>query len=125
MSSKFSCELAEELWEQVLDSFQDEEFGDSDKFGWFALFREAGAILSVNSQGFVDVSLPDNLDAAWNTLRDESDWYELSDLNESCDDLFVILDTARHGGWVPDFEDVARHIESCKTCESLGNYLEI
>lgn len=125
MSSKFSCDLAEKLWERTLDSLHDEEAGDSGFGGWFALFRKEGAILSIDSQGFVSLSLPSDLASSWKSVTDQCAWDELGCLNQSCDGLFFILDTARHAGDVPDFEDVVQHIEKCETCDSLGNYLEI
>lgn len=125
MSSKFSCDLAEELYDYTLDSQQDDELGNSETFGWFALFREEGAIISVNSQGFVEVEQHDDVEAAWEALETRYSWFQLDHLDTTCDGLFLILDTARHGGWVPDFEEVGQHIKSCMECTSLGNYLEI
>ena len=125
MTSKFSCDLAEDLYDYTLTNDQDEDLGDSETFGWFALFREDGAILSIDSQGFVDVGVPRNLDLAWANLEKKWAWFQLNELDKSCDGLFLILDTARHIEQVPDFEDVVRHIENCETCDSLGNYLEI
>lgn len=123
MSEKFSSPLAEELYECTLESFQDDDLGDAETFGWFALFREGGAILSCDSRGFVSVETPDDVSARWMELSDRWEWFQFSHLNESCDGLFLILDTARHGGWVPDFEEVGRHIDTCDTCQSLGNEL--
>lgn len=123
MSSKFASPLAEELYDCTLDSFQDDELGESDSFGWFALFREVGAILSVDSQGFVSVETPDDVSARWQELSDRWAWFQLGHLNESCDGLFLILDTARHGGRIPDFEEVFYHISRCPGCQALGNYL--
>lgn len=123
--SKFASDLAEELYALTVEGLQDEEFGDSEGFGWYALFKDEGVILSVDSQGFVTTREPVDVPAEWNLLRDANDWHTLGGLNESCDGLHLILNTARHGGSVPDFEDVVRHIESCKTCDSLGNFLEL
>lgn len=46
-------------------------------------------------------------------------------LDESCDGLLLILDTARHGGWSPDCDELVGHVESCEICDRLGNFLEV
>lgn len=54
-SFKFSSELAEILWIFTLDSGQDDDCGEADTFGWYALFRDIDCILSVDSRGSVTV----------------------------------------------------------------------
>lgn len=89
--SKYSSGLAENLHGLSLDgSWQDDETGSVDEHGWFALFvfddasdytsatgvdvsDWAGAILTEDSQGFVDVDTYDTaseLAAAWERVQE-------------------------------------------------------
>lgn len=73
--SKFGSLKTEILWHLSLDSYQDEETGESDSFGWYALFQEFSSILYTNSQGFVSsVEYPtrEALMEEWNGI--ESDY---------------------------------------------------
>lgn len=124
MASKFASRLAEELYDYTSESLQDGDLGDSETFGWFALFREEGAILSVDSQGFVAAETLRDVEAAWRKLSDRWAWFQLDQLDESCDGLFLILDTARHAGCVPDSEEIFYHISQCPRCQALGNHLD-
>lgn len=121
--SKFDSPLAEELFEYTLDGCHDEDLG-GEGFGWFALFREEGTILHQDSQGFVGVISPEDVDAEWTALSDRWGWFQLTHLDESCNGLFLILDAGRHSGWVPESDEVAAHINGCPKCQALGNCLE-
>ncbi len=125
MTGKFSSPLAEELHEQSLSSFQDDELGDSETFGWFALFRDEEAILHVDSRGFVSLVDTEDVNTYWMSLSDRWEWFQLAHLDESCDGLSIILDTARRVGPAPDFDEVVGHIEECVDCDALGNFLEV
>ena len=64
---KYSTELAERLSEET----PDEQGGSVDELGWFGLFREEKAILTEDSQGFVDVEQFDTdekLQEVWELL---------------------------------------------------------
>lgn len=83
-SYKFSSELAEILYLFSLDSSQDDEIGESDTFGWYALYRDLSAILAVDSQGFVTVSVYDNdepvsVETVWNELEGQWEAFETSE----------------------------------------------
>lgn len=82
-SAKFSCFLAERLWEASLDSGQDADLGEAETFGWFALFKEEKAILLTNSQGFVTVEVYASVEEAeerWAKLEVAyEDWCEEND----------------------------------------------
>jgi len=79
---KFSSHRAERLYGETLESFQDEDLGDSD-WGWFALFKIEQAILNVDSQGFVSVDVYEDdtemtrqweeLSEAWEQYNDEDE----------------------------------------------------
>ncbi len=124
MSEKFSCDLAEELYELTMTNDQDDDLGDGGTFGWFALFRKQGAILSVDSQGYAGVSLPSDLEFSWSELEKEWVWFQVAHLDESCDGLFLLLDEARHGGEAPDLDEIYEHVTSCLDCLAVGNELE-
>jgi hypothetical protein len=129
VSSKFDSRLAEELYDWTMDSSEDASLGESESFGWFALFRDERAILAVNSQGFVGVRQYETVTgvlAAWDGL--EADYANftlrciIEALDTSCDDLFLIIDTAQHSGVaMPDRYDLEDHIWHCAQCKSLGN----
>lgn len=75
-SEKFSNFFAQELWDASLDSGQDETLGESDTFGWFALFKSDHAILHTGSQGFVSVDVLDSEQEAvekWAKIEAEYD----------------------------------------------------
>jgi hypothetical protein len=64
---KYSTDLAERLYEET----PDEQSGSVDELGWFGLFREEKAILTQDSQGFVDVEQFDTdekLQEVWELL---------------------------------------------------------
>ena len=64
---KYSTELAERLSKET----PDEQAGSVDELGWFGLFREEKAILTEDSQGFVDVEQFDTdekLQEVWELL---------------------------------------------------------
>jgi len=120
MSSKFSSEQAETLWEYSLSGLQDDELGEADTFGWFALFEEERAILSTGSQGFVHAAFYDSADEmslAWTELQMRHARWEMDSIDTSeCDGLFLLIDTARHGGWIVTQDEVADHVAECGTC---------
>ncbi|MFI0265599.1 hypothetical protein [Streptomyces luteogriseus] len=80
-SRKFDNFLAEKLWDSSLSSFQDADLGESETFGWYALFRGYNAILHTNSQGFVSVTVHGSEEET------ESKWEELeAAYSEFCGD---------------------------------------
>jgi hypothetical protein len=80
-SRKFDNLLAEKLWDLSLSSNQDADLGDSETFGWYALFKGDSAILNTNSQGFVSVSVFESEEEA------EKKWEELeNEYSEFCGD---------------------------------------
>lgn len=121
MSSKFSSPLAEELWEASLESAQDDEIGESDGFGWFALFESDLSILSVDSQGFVysqHFESAGDLHLAWTETEMSYDRWVMEGLDTSeCQSLFLLVDTACHGGWTVTREELFDHVAECDTCE--------
>ena len=99
--SRYSGPAAEKLWEASMEQGQDEELGDVEGFGWYALFtfeNEAeaqqfccpgmvGAILSQESQGFVSCDTYKKkaaLAKSWDALEVA---YEEYDSDETDDDL--------------------------------------
>lgn len=104
-SHKFDGDLiTERLYDYTLFSGQDADLGDSDTFGWFALFGfgsdlefrvftggAAGSILDVDSQGFVsrtDYATRTELDAEWERLESEYDAFmtceDCGEYDEQC-----------------------------------------
>ena len=64
---KYNSDLAERLYEET----PDEQSGSVDELGWFGLFREEKAILTQDSQGFVDAEQFDSdekLQEVWELL---------------------------------------------------------
>lgn len=39
-----------------------------------------------------------------------------TDIDTTCDGMFLIVDTARHMGLEPDQEDVEQHVRECDYC---------
>lgn len=124
-SSKFgNSPLAERLYEFTLDSSEDASLGESESFGWYALFAPERAILDVDSQGFVGVVRYDDESAArtaWTELEEryEEHWVrgvvDALDASE-CDELFLIIDTARHINTLPSLDEISHHIQSHPAC---------
>ncbi len=86
-----TTDLGEYLYELSLESGHDDELGDSETFGWYALFdgveieNENGeqetiyAILKEDSQGFITVDEYDDheiLMEEWNNLQEEYEEFE-------------------------------------------------
>lgn len=124
MSEKFSSPLAEGLYNLTLESNEDDRVGDCQTFGWFALFREEKAILSVDSAGFVDATVYEDVDKAWSGLESAWVWSQVTPLNWSCDGLFLVIDTATALREAPDLGEVSDHIDGCSECQALGNFLD-
>ncbi len=64
---KYSTDLAERLYGET----PDETAGSVDELGWFGLFREEKAIITEDSQGFVDAEQYDTdekLEETWKLL---------------------------------------------------------
>jgi len=64
---KFSSDLAEQLYGET----PDEQSGSVEELGWFGLFKKEQAILTEDSQGFVDVeqfSTETDLNECWELL---------------------------------------------------------
>lgn len=75
--SKFPSPLAEKLYKESLNGWDDGNFGDSNTFGWFALFKAERAILSEDSSGFVYLTVfasDERLMERWNNL--ETRWVQ-------------------------------------------------
>jgi len=81
-SDKFNNDIqAEILFRFSLDSGQDEELGEAETFGWFALFASFGAILNTDCVGSVTVARYDSETAAresWSDLESEYEAWEAS-----------------------------------------------
>lgn len=126
-SYKFSAPLAERLWTLSLDTNQDAELGDADTFGWFARFDQDRAMLSANSQGFVGVSVfesAEDLNTAWTDLERQYEWSIVDELSTSeCDDLFLIVDTARHNGSAPDMGEIEEHVHTHRECRDRNAWI--
>jgi hypothetical protein len=64
---KFSSDLAEQLYGET----PDEQSGSVEELGWFGLFKKERAILTEDSQGFVDAeqySTNEKLQEVWELL---------------------------------------------------------
>jgi len=125
--SKFASGLAEELYDASLDGGESASLGTSDGFGWRALFIMDGwgAIICENSQGFVNISeyeSEEEAEAEWSELEKAFERYETLALVDSldtsgCDELFLIIDTARHHiDALPSYEEIENHISSHREC---------
>ncbi|KPI24633.1 hypothetical protein OV320_7838 [Actinobacteria bacterium OV320] len=83
MSRKFSSNWAEYLHGLSLECWQAEELGDTDFFGWYAVFPREMSILSIDSQGFVDARKFDTREEcakAWAVIEDEHAEFYADDL---------------------------------------------
>lgn len=131
-SEKFSNGLAERAYDS---DFPDDTMGDTDGFGHFSLVLDIdhqSAIVATNSQGFVTVSAYDTVDLArmaWDVLADEYEAFCMRGMEDalptgSCDGIFLIFDTKRLIGRVPDREEVGSHIRECEACHPYGYVLE-
>lgn len=81
-SDKFASILAKEFYEKTMDSQHDEELGDSDNFGWFAIFNEDRVIVQVDGYGFVYATQHDSdaaVSEAWDEISMGWDEYSLTD----------------------------------------------
>lgn len=75
--SKFQNDLAERLWDLSMSSFQTDDLGTSDSFGWHALFEDERAIICEDTEGFVNVTVYASLDALRERWIDlETEWRE-------------------------------------------------
>lgn len=129
---KFSSILAEDLYQETLESWQDSELGDAETFGWFALFLDDQAILSVDSQGFVSVFMYNTMadtEAAWEELEEQHEAFELQGLIDSlsleCDGLFLLVDTLKHVGSTVDLDALLDHVKDCADCDVNGNRQQV
>ena len=99
--SRYSGPAAEKLWDSSIEAGQEDELGNVEGFGWYALFTFAdeaeaqqfccpgmvGAILSQESQGFVSCDTykeTATLNKAWDRLEVAYGEY---DSDETHDDL--------------------------------------
>lgn len=95
--SKFSSPLAERLYLQSLEGFQDADLGDSQTFGWFALFEREHAILNEDGNGFVTVTV-------FETLRDVMDeWNEIRREWIEYDEDFYVVDVIEYDEYADDY----------------------
>ena len=62
--SKFADDTAEMLNEIALTGFTDDQYGSVDEHGWFGLILEHNAIITEDSQGFVDYGIFDTAQIA-------------------------------------------------------------
>lgn len=76
--AKFASVAAERLYDWSLESAQDQECGQAEVFGWFALFERERAILSADSQGFVSAVRYSDADlfAEWQAIEDRYEEYD-------------------------------------------------
>jgi hypothetical protein len=42
-------------------------------------------------------------------------------LDTTCDDLFLIIATARHNGFEIDTKEIIEHIEACRECQERND----
>lgn len=83
MSDKFSSSWAEYLHRLSLETWQAEELGETDFFGWYALFPAERSILSIDSHGFVtatEYTTREELAKAWAVIQDEHDEFYADEL---------------------------------------------
>lgn len=128
-SEKFSDGLAERLYDADLDGGLDESLGESDTFGYYAVSFSDGAILAVDSQGFVSTILPAEVRTAWADLERAYERFRMAVWEEglptgSCDEVFLIFDTARHINSVPDAQRIIDHVSECETCHPFRSILD-
>lgn len=130
---KFSSILAEDLYQGTLESWQDSELGDAETFGWFALFLDDQAILSVDSQGFVSVftygTMADT-EKAWEELEEQHEAFEMlhyltERLSLECDGLFLLVDTLKRIGSTVDLDALLDHVKDCADCDVNGNRQQV
>ena len=129
---KFSGPLAEDLHGETLSSWQDDELGDAETFGWFALFVNAQAILKVDSQGLVDVTTYDTMvdtEEAWEDLEERYEDFEvrglLDELSLGCDGLFLLVDTLKSFGSIPYIIELLDHVQDCADCDLNGDRQQV
>ena len=49
---------------------------------------------------------------------------DTSELSEECDGMFLLLDTARHGGFRRTDQEIVEHIKDCEECfEQHSEYI--
>lgn len=99
--SKFAGPASEKLWDSSMECGHDEDLGEADSFGWYALFNfsdndEAkqfccdgmvGAILMQGSSGHISCDTYDTAEAlntAWNAL--ETAWEEFEGEDDTDDE---------------------------------------
>lgn len=131
-SEKFSDGLAERLYDADLEGGLDESLGEAETFGYYAVSFSDSAILAVNSQGFVSATgYADGSKArdAWADLGREYERFCMSVWEDglptgSCDEIFLIFDTARHVNSVPDAQRVIDHVSECETCHPFRSVLD-
>jgi hypothetical protein len=59
----------------------------------------------------------EDLNTAWVDLERLYTWSVLDGLNTAeCDELFLILDTARHNGTAPDMGEITEHVQGHRAC---------
>lgn len=129
---KFSSPLAEDLYGEALESWQDDELGDAETFGWFALFLDAQAILEVGSQGFVSVTTYDTrvgAEEAWKGLERQYEGFELRGLLDTltlhCDGMFLLVDTLKNVGSTPRIDELFDHVQNCADCDLSGDRQQV
>lgn len=125
-SHKFETPFAERLWTLSLDGNQDDELGEAEGFGWYALFRSERAILGVTSDGYVQAThFPHGpaLELDWAEIQVQYAWSQLARLDTSCGALFLILDTAEHNGIAPDVQAIQDHVRSHQECYDMNAWV--
>lgn len=97
-SHKFSSIEAEILWQLSLESAQSDDLGESNTFGWYALFRDFSAILMEDCCGNVSADVFErytDCEAEWERIADDydewagdnvTDWREADRTEDGYDD---------------------------------------
>lgn len=89
-SHKFDSLAAEILWMLSLDSCQDDDLGEAESFGWFALFKDFHAILEVDCMGRVYVTRmfsEEETMAEWSLILDDYETFcDAADTEEEYED---------------------------------------
>jgi len=75
-------------WQGTLNDFHNDELGNANTFGWFAVFFDDRVILETDSYGFVWKSTFDTdleVHAAWQELMSQWAEYDMSECTEECE----------------------------------------
>lgn len=99
---KFQDDYTEQLYERSLDQGHDEETGEVDAMGWFAIFRDELTIINQTSQGFVYSQIYESAEEM------ETNWERIvADGNDTCNEC---------GAELPELG-----LQLCSDCEGIDN----